>query len=69
MFFAVFGVILFGVIYTTSISGESLDVFRSPRIIGAILIPFLPAAIMSILAQRAEKKWLSSRHNIDENES
>lgn len=68
IFLAVFGFILFAVIYTTSISGTAFEVFRSPRIIGAILIPFLPAAIMAAVAKRAEKKWLSARHDLSQGE-
>ena len=56
--FAVMGVVVFVTLYFKNIEGHLLEALRNPSIIAIILIPFLPAIVLSLMAQRAEQKFM-----------
>ena len=55
--FAFTGLAVFLFMYFTSIEGHLLEAVTHPSIIGAILFPFLPAAVLSFMASRTEAKF------------
>ncbi len=57
VFFACTGLILFILLYFKNIEGHLFQAFQDPMIIVVILFPFLPAAILSIIAQYYENKY------------
>lgn len=57
MVFVVIGMILLIKTYITHIDGHFLATMRNPATIMAILLPFIPAVVFSILAQKAERAF------------
>lgn len=57
LFFAITGILLFIQMFVTKIQGHFLDAMRDPFTILIILIPFLPAIVLSIMAQKAEREF------------
>lgn len=57
--FAVFGLLLFGVIYSRHAGGDAFAALKDVRIVTIILVPFLPAIVLSFIANRAEKKFFA----------
>lgn len=57
--FAIFGVFLFVILYIQQVEGDLLRLFSDVRMISIFLVPFLPAAVLSILSQRLERKYLA----------
>lgn len=57
--FAVLGLLLFGVIYSRHAGGNALAALKDIRTVTIILVPFLPAAALSFIANRAEKKFFA----------
>ena len=55
--FAVMGVIIFAYLYLTHIEGNLLEALRTPSLIIVILVPFLPAIVLSLLAQKYERQF------------
>ncbi len=57
LIFVVLGLVIFMILYVGNIEGRLLDALKDPFTIGVFLIPFLPAAVLSWLADRNEKKY------------
>lgn len=58
--FAVVGAMLFIHLYLNNIQGRVLASFTNPSILFMLLVPFLPAIVLSWIAARMEKKVLSA---------
>ncbi len=56
--FAVVGLVLFTYLYFEKVSGHFFEAIKEPWLVLIILIPFLPAAILSWIASRMEKKLM-----------
>lgn len=57
MLFLTIGIILFCVMYVKNVDGRLVEALRNPGTIFIFLVPFVPAAVLSFLADRAEKKY------------
>lgn len=57
--FAVCGFFLFAALYQQHIAPDPLTALRNISTLGIILFPFLPAVILSFMARRSEKRYLS----------
>ena len=57
--FAVAGLLVFIVLYFRNVDGNIIEAFRQPLLIGAMIIPFLPAIILSIKADKTRKKLMA----------
>ncbi len=57
--FALIGLAVFIFIYFSSVEGHLLEALRRPFIVGALLFPFLPAVVLSLMASRTEDKFYS----------
>lgn len=55
--FAVMGLVIFAYLYMTHIEGNFSEVLRNPSIIVILLVPFLPAIVLSLLAQKFERQF------------
>lgn len=54
----VVGMAVFVFLYFTKIEGRLLEALSDPRTIIIVLMPFLPAAVMTFLAERAQTKFM-----------
>jgi hypothetical protein len=54
--FAVFGVFLFAYLYFNQYSEHPMAAIKDPFFVVTILIPFIPAAVLSLLAARKRKQ-------------
>lgn len=54
--FAVMGVAIFALLYFKFIEGDVLSALRKPHLVLFVIIPFLPAFILSRIAFKAEDK-------------
>lgn len=52
------GLIIFSVLYFRLIEGRLQEALSEPRTIAIILMPFLPAVVISIIAERARAKFI-----------
>lgn len=57
LLFVTIGIVLFCVMYVKNVDGRLVEALRNPLTIFIFLIPFVPAAVLSLLADRAEKKY------------
>lgn len=57
--FLLIGVILFIFLYLTHVEGNVMDALRRPVTVLIFLVPFLPAAFLSFLTRKTEKKLFS----------
>jgi len=57
--FVVAGLIVFVTLYIKNVEGDLLASLRHPSIVLMLLIPFLPAIVLSWKAQKTEKKLFS----------
>lgn len=57
--FAVCGFFLFAALYQQHIAPDPLTAMRNISTLGILLFPFLPAVILSFMARRSEKRYLS----------
>lgn len=57
LLFVTIGIFVFCAMYVKNIEGKLLQALQDPMIITVFLIPFFPAAILSLLADGAEKKY------------
>ncbi|MCM2343923.1 MAG: hypothetical protein NDJ24_05125 [Alphaproteobacteria bacterium] len=55
--FAFTGLAVFTVLYIRNIEGQFFEALQHPVTVTIILVPFLPAIVLSILGQRAEKAF------------
>lgn len=51
------GIFVFCILYIKNVEGRFFDAIRDPLTISVFLIPFIPAAFLSWLADRNEKKY------------
>ena len=57
IFFALVGIIMVVQSFVTRVDGHFLDAMRNPLTIIMILVPFLPAFVLSLLSQKAEREF------------
>ena len=57
LLFVTIGVFVFCAMYIQNIEGRLLQALKDPQTIFIFLVPFLPAAVLTILADRAERKF------------
>ena len=62
MVFAFVGLATFMILYFRHIEGNILGALSSPSLIVIILVPFLPAAVLSWMAVRMESRFYSLVH-------
>ena len=61
LLFVTIGIMVFCVLYIENVDGRFFEAIRDPFTISIFLVPFIPAAILSFLADRAEKRYQSLR--------
>ncbi|HPQ50168.1 MAG: hypothetical protein KDJ26_00130 [Alphaproteobacteria bacterium] len=57
LLFITIGIIVFCILYVKNIDGKLLESLKNPSTIFYFLVPFGPGAVLTILADRAEKKY------------
>lgn len=57
LLFITIGIFVFCVMYVQNVEGKLMQALKDPMIISVFLIPFIPAAVLSFLADSAEKKY------------
>lgn len=55
--FVLIGVLVFCVMYIKNVDGRLLESLKDPFTISIFLVPFIPAALLSLLADRADRKY------------
>ena len=55
--FALIGVVVFIMLFFRHIDGQIFEALRDPSIIAFITIPFLPAVVLSLMAQKTEQAF------------
>ena len=58
LFFAVIGFGVFMILYLRNIDGQWVAALTEPRTLWMILLPFLPAALLSYIAERTREEFL-----------
>ncbi|NCC21734.1 MAG: hypothetical protein EOM26_04630 [Alphaproteobacteria bacterium] len=58
LLFAAAGLVVFIVLYLQQMDGDLSRAFREPFFVVMLLVPFLPAAFLSIVSRRLERKYL-----------
>ena len=56
--FACGGIVVFIALYFQNIQGSFLSALTNPFVVTIILVPFLPAAVLSFMASRLERQYL-----------
>lgn len=59
--FAIAGLVVFLILYARNVDGNFFSALTDPFIVAIILVPFLPAAVLSWLARRLERKVARNR--------
>lgn len=54
--FVTLGIFIFCALYVQNVEGKLVEALKDPMTIAIFLIPFFPAAVLSFLADGAEKK-------------
>lgn len=62
--FALFGIILFWLLYTRYVEGDIAQALSRPGTVLLIVLPFLPASVLSWMAVRSEKKLAALLENL-----
>lgn len=57
LFFVTLGVLIFCVMYVQNVEGRLIEALKDPMTIFIFLVPFIPAAVLTFLADSAEKKY------------
>jgi hypothetical protein len=57
LLFVTIGIFVFCALYIQNVEGRLLTAIKDPLTIFVFLFPFLPAALLSFLADKAEKKY------------
>ncbi len=57
LLFITIGILIFCVMYVENVEGRLFEALKNPMTIAIFLIPFLPAAVLSLMADSAEKKY------------
>lgn len=60
LIFVTIGIFLFCFMYVSNVNGRLMEALRDPFTILTFLIPFLPAAVLTWVADRFEKKYLQA---------
>lgn len=55
--FVTLGIFIFCALYVQNVEGKLMEALKDPMIITIFLVPFFPAAVLSFLADGAEKKY------------
>ncbi len=55
--FVTLGIFIFCALYVQNVEGKLVEALKDPMTIAIFLIPFFPAAVLSFLADGAEKKY------------
>ena len=58
--FVTIGIFLFCYMYVSNVNGRLMEALTEPATILVFLIPFLPAAILTWIADRFEKKYMQA---------
>ncbi len=58
--FVTVGIFVFCFMYINNVDGRLMQALRDPFTIGIFMIPFLPAAVLTFIADRFEKKYLEA---------
>ncbi|MBI2234726.1 MAG: hypothetical protein HYU57_07070 [Micavibrio aeruginosavorus] len=58
LIFALVGLIMFVMLYMRHVEGSFLSSLTNPFIITIVVVPFLPAVVLSILAGRLEREYI-----------
>lgn len=58
LFFAVTGFIIFMVLYMKNVDGQVFKALSEPRTMFMIIVPFLPAVVLSKMADKAQKQFM-----------
>lgn len=57
LLFVTLGIFIFCVMYIQNVEGRLVEALKDPMTIAIFLIPFFPAAVLTYLADGAEKKY------------
>jgi len=57
LLFVVLGLVVFMILYMANIEGRLMEALKNPFTLGIFLLPFLPAAVLSFMADNYEKKY------------
>ncbi len=57
LLFVTLGIFIFCVMYIQNVEGRLVEALKEPMTIAVFLIPFFPAAVLTYLADSAEKKY------------
>ena len=60
LIFVTIGIFMFCFLYISQVEGRLLEALRDPYTIMVFLIPFMPAAVLTWIADRFEKKYLAA---------
>ena len=60
LIFLTIGVFVFGILFVQNVSGRISEALREPATVLIFIIPFLPAAFLTFMADRYEKKYLKA---------
>lgn len=58
LIFALAGMVIFVILYFQNVQGTFLSALTNPFIVFIVLVPFLPAAVLSFMAHRLERKYI-----------
>lgn len=57
LLFVTLGIFIFCIMYVQNVEGKLIQALRDPMTITVFLVPFIPAAVLTFLADSAEKKY------------
>ena len=55
--FVTLGIFVFCALYIQNVEGKLVEALKNPMTVSIFLVPFFPAAVLSFLADGAEKKY------------
>ena len=58
MVFVALGLVVFMILYVNTIEGRVMEALKNPMTLGIFIVPFLPAAVLSFIADKNEKKYI-----------
>ncbi len=57
LLFVTLGIFVFCIMYIKNVEGRMIEALKDPMTISIFLLPFFPAAVLTMLADGAEKKY------------
>ena len=60
LFFAVIGLGIFIILYLQNIDGQLLTALTEPRTLWMVLMPFLPAVLLSYIAEKTSEEFFDT---------